>query len=235
MKKYLIISIILGISNYVFADSWRMPTIESYYSENGMFMLKVFPTKYPDKYWDWMSAKPNKKNKFSAQDTTIDLCHATLFRIENNDTIKIWNKKLINEMAPVNVIVANDGSSITTFDNWGSMGYGLNVMAVYDSKGGLLTRYKLEEFSPIPINEFMMTISSIWWRCDAKYIDCNTIEICFKAENDSMKKLRYFVDENRFINEPFPPPRLKGHEKYWPDSLSSDEINELEKALNIKE
>lgn len=107
-------------------------------------------------------------------------------------------------------------------------------MVVYDKAGGLIKRYKLEDFSPIPINEFAMSISSLWWRCGVEYVDNNTVEICFKHENRSIKKGRYFIDENRFVYEPFFPPRLHGHEKYWPDSLSDDELKELEKELNEK-
>lgn len=198
MRKILIIELFIGISFQVFSDIWEMPTVERYYSENGKFMLKVLPTVYPDKYWDWQRAKPNKKKKYTTKDTTIVLCHAILFHIENTDTIEIWNKRLINKIAPVTAIVSNDGKSIVTFDNWGSMGYGLDVMVTYDENGGLVKRYQLEDFSPFPINEYMMSISSIWWNCGAKYINYQTVEICFLDEWKNKKTRKYNIITKEF-------------------------------------
>ena len=69
------------------------------------------------------------QKKISETYTTIILCHAILNKIESPDTIEIWNKKLINPIMPVHVIVTNDGKSIVIFDNWYSMGYGLEVLS----------------------------------------------------------------------------------------------------------
>jgi hypothetical protein len=45
-----------------------------------------------------------------------------------------------------------------TFDNWYSMGYGVDVLAIYDDKGMLLKRHMLEDISPFPINTYEMSI-----------------------------------------------------------------------------
>lgn len=157
------------------------------------------------------SRKTKKEKKFTSEDTTIIRCHAILFKVTGSDTTIIWEKKLINRISPVVAIVANDGSSVVTFDNWYSNGYGIDVMVVYNKNGGLVKRYKLEDFSPIPINDFEMSISSLWWRCGVKYVNNNTVEICFKHEDGTIKKSRYFINENHFIYEPFPPPGIHGH------------------------
>jgi hypothetical protein len=174
-------------------------------------MLRVFPTEIPENYSKWKAAKPKKKEKFAPKDTTIILCHAILFKTTDSDTTVIWEKKLINQISPVVVIVSNNGSSVVTFDNWYSNGYGIDVMVVYNQTGGLVKRYKLEDFSPIPINDFKMSISSLWWRCGVKYIDINTVEICFRDESENIRKSRYFIDENRFVYEPFLPPKPHTH------------------------
>lgn len=215
MKNLLIILFVIGFNIDLLADSWPNPEITDYYSENGLFMLRVYPTEIPANYSKWLVAKPKKKVKFPAKDTTIIHCHAVLFKTTDLDTIIIWEKKLINRISPVVAIVANDGSSIVTFDNWHSNGYGIDVMVTYDKSGGLIDRFKLEDFSPIPINEFQMSISSLWWRCGVKYMDNNTVEICFINEDESLKKCRYLIDENRFVYEPFPPPDPHNHTRIF--------------------
>jgi hypothetical protein len=198
MRKFQIALAVFLISIPMLADVWDTPKTTRYFSQDSSYMVKVTPTQIPDKYWKWKSSKTKKRQKFSPRDTTIVLCQAILFKIEKNDTLKIWQKNLINPIMPVNVIVANDGKSLVTFDNWGSMGYGLEAMVIYDEKGGLVKRYQLEEISPIPINEFQLSISSIWWRCGVKYIDNQTIEICFQDKDQNIKTRFYNLITREF-------------------------------------
>ena len=180
------------------ADSWMNPESKNYTSENGEYILTVYPTQIPKKYYSWLNAKPKKKSKFSVSDTIIIYCNAILKKIEDNDTIEVWNKKLINKVAPVDVIVANDGESIITFDNWHNLGYGVDVMTCYDKHGNLTRRFSLEDISPFPINDYKFSISSIWWRCGVKYISNNEVKICFIDEKENIKELIYFINENEF-------------------------------------
>jgi hypothetical protein len=107
----------------ILADVWDTPKIKIYFSQDSSYVVKVIPTQIPDKYWKWRSSKPKKRHKFSPKDTTIVLCQAILFKIEKSDTLKIWQKNLINPIMPVLVIVPNDGKSLVTFDNWSTLGY----------------------------------------------------------------------------------------------------------------
>jgi len=196
MKKYLIIILFVFITFDILADSWLPPSTKTYYSENKEYMLRVFPTKIPDKYWDWESSSKRKKKRFEAKDTTIIKCHAILYKLDSQDSIQVWNKFLINRTAPSDVIVANDGSSIATFDNWHSLGYGI-VFTIYNEKGEVENNYKLEDFSPYEIDDYMHSVSSIWWKCGAKYIDINRIEICCSVEEES-KDIHYNLKSKEF-------------------------------------
>lgn len=196
--KLLAILFLTFISSRIVADTWKSPETKNYFSENRKYFVKVFPTSTPEKYYKWRTAKPKKKSKFSEKDTTIILCHAILYKIEGADTIEIWKQKLINRIAPETVIVANDGKSIVTFNNWGSVGYGIDVMVTYDEFGGLVKRYQLEDFSPFPINHYEMSISSLWWCCGVKYIDNQKIEICFRDEDDNVKNRIYNIKAQVF-------------------------------------
>jgi hypothetical protein len=198
MTKYLLTGLLILISSSLIADSWNTPKIERYFSNDSTFMLKVYPTFIPEKFSKWNSAKPKRRKNFSEKDTTIIPCYAILFKIEKKDTVEVWNRGLINRVMPAFAIVADDGKSIVTFDNWGSMGYGLEAMVTYDEKGGLIKRYQLEDFSPFPINDYFISISSLWWRCGVKYLDNQTIEICFQNKKKEVQTRQYNLTTRGF-------------------------------------
>ncbi len=195
---YLLILFGLLISIVVKADIWDNPRISTYYSENKEFKLIITPKMSSDKYYLWHYYKSNrhpqtkkilrKKEKFmrniSDQDTILIPCTAELYRMKGTDSLLIWKRTLWNDVCPVNAIVANDGSSIATFDNWYSTGYGVNVFVVYDETGNAKKTYKLEEISPFPLNDYMMSISSLHWNNAERYIDNGKIEIVFVTENN---------------------------------------------------
>lgn len=193
-------------------DTWNRPGVKKYYSENMEFKLIVSPSKTPDKYYQWDNYKKNKhpqtkkvlrkKEKFmkgiSDQDTILIPCTAELYRMKENDSILIWKRPLLNEVCPANAIVANDGSSIATFDNWYFKGYGVNVFVVYDNKGNAKKTYKLEEISPFPLNDYPMSITSLHWYRRVKYIDIERIEIVFRADDEREKKKIYNINKLEF-------------------------------------
>ena len=118
------------------ADSWELPKVKDYFSEDSSFMLRVTPTFIPEKYYEYRYNTRKRKKRYSAQDTTVTLCYARLYQIKSQgDTIEVWNRKLINKIAPVYALVSNDGQRVITLDNWHSMGYGLDVLAVYNENG----------------------------------------------------------------------------------------------------
>jgi hypothetical protein len=71
---------------------------------------------------------------------------------------------LVNPVAPVNVLLAPDGSFIT-FDNWHNLGYG-SVVAIYGRDGSLVRQYELEDlYPPQKIKALPTSVSSRSWRC----------------------------------------------------------------------
>ena len=66
-------------------------------------------------------------------------------------------------------VVANGGQGFATFDNWYSMGYGPNVIVVYDEKGRIVRRFGLTDLLPEWfVATFPEWISSIQWRDDPR-------------------------------------------------------------------
>ena len=209
---YILILTGLLISMTAKADTWDNPRVQTYYSENKEFNLIITPKMTPDKYYLWDYYKTNKhpqtkkilkkKEKFmqniSEQDTIRIPCTAELYQINGADSVLIWKRPLLNEVCPVYTIVANDGSSIATFDNWYSTGYGVNVFVVYDEKGNAKKTYKLEEISPFPLNDYSMSISSLYWRKDVRYIDNDRIEIIFETDDNKTTKRIYNLKRLEF-------------------------------------
>jgi len=194
------------------ADVWDTPKIKTYYSENKEYKLIITPRIISDKYYQWYFYKNNRfpqtkrilrqKEKFmkkiSPQDTILIPCTAELFRINGTDNIPIWKTSLLNDVCPVYAIVSNDGSSIATFDNWYSRGYGVNVFVVYNENGEAKKTYKLDEITPFPLNDYSRSISSLYWIGEVKFIDNKRIEITFETENNSQIKRVYNTNNFEF-------------------------------------
>jgi hypothetical protein len=60
----------------------------------------------------------------------------------------LWNVKLENEVAPVDVFVSDGGQYVVTLDNWHRVGYGDEVVAFFH-KDGLIKKYDLETIIPL--------------------------------------------------------------------------------------
>lgn len=215
--RHVLVLLMLLLSASAKADVWETPRIKTYFSNNRVYKLIVTPSKTPEKYHQWQNYKNNwhpqtkrvlrKKEKFMkdliASDTIAIPCSAQLYKNIGNDSILVWSKKLLNYTSPVHAIVADDGSSIATFDNWYSTGYGGNVFVVYNEKGEARRTYKLEEFSPFPLNDYLLSISSIFWRKSVRYIDNERIEIEFENGNKVIRTRIYDVGRLMFEERKF--------------------------------
>lgn len=83
-----------------------------------------------------------------------------------------WAKPLVNEVAPVDVLIAGAGHRVITFDNWHSMGYGTQTIVVYDEQGNVIRMLGLEDVFPKWfVAAQPRSVSSIWWRGDPRISD----------------------------------------------------------------
>ena len=214
---YILIFIGILVPTIAKADSWLPAHIRIYYSENKEYKLIITPKITSKKYDWWYYYKSNdhpqtkkvlrKKERFmrniKEQDTIFIPCTAELYRISKTDSILIWQKPLLNEIGPVDAIVANNGSSVVTFDNWYSRGHGENVFVVYDENGEAKMSYELKEISPFPLNDYKESKTSIhWYRYgNIRFIDNERIEIIFVTREDIQRKRVYNVKGLEFENE----------------------------------
>ncbi|MDR0790673.1 MAG: hypothetical protein LBO06_07765, partial [Bacteroidales bacterium] len=202
MKRALVFIIMaFVVCNFALADSWMPPTIQKYYSNNGKYLLEIVPSILPDKYWQWQNASEEEKKIYLAEDTIRVPCYAVIYEVNEMGTKQVWKQKLLNEISPVDAIIADDGETFVTFDDWHGMGYGNNVMVVYQYFFGRTRRYSLKEISPFPTDSYLESVSSIWWSCGKKYIEDNLIEICFQDTNETQIKRIYNVISHKLYDK----------------------------------
>lgn len=77
----------------------------------------------------------------------------------------VWEAPLVNEVAPVSVLIRDDASRLVTLDDWHGTGYGPNVVVVYGPAGERRYRFALKDIVPQWYADAMPhSVSSIQWR-----------------------------------------------------------------------
>jgi hypothetical protein len=80
---------------------------------------------------------------------------------------RLWDRQLVNDVAPMSALVAGDGRFVVTFDNWASLGTGGDVVVIYGAQGELVRSLGLTDILPETYVEALpRTVSSIWWSGD---------------------------------------------------------------------
>ena len=194
VKKYFILALLLFNTICTFADYWlKYPKTIVAYSQNKEYMLKVYSVG-TDSHHSYEYQRQVKKRIVKE---TFMPCYAVLYRILNSDTIEIWNKPLVNLPLPVEAIVANDGKSVITIDNWGTRGL-IHTLVIYGEDGELIKDFELKDISPFPLEQYWQTISSIHWGSDVEYLDNDRVVIRFKSENDEKKERIFDIKKRAF-------------------------------------
>lgn len=147
------------------ADVWPPPAPKIYESANGAFRLTVTRRAFAGAlpyFRDKVSgrSKPGQ-DPASAQRQASGLLER---RDDEGRWIAQWSEPLVNDVAPVDAVVANSGEYVVTFDNWHSTGLGDHVVVIYDGEGQLVRSLRLDDFlPPEQIAGFHRTASSLWW------------------------------------------------------------------------
>jgi len=150
--KYLLLFTSLVFSNLCIADKWGSPELISALSEDSTIVVRVIPGE------GFLNHDSKSSEKAFAK--------AQYFKWNGSNAYDIYQSiTLKNPAAPIQVLVAGDGTLIT-IDNWYSTGFG-KVVVIYAPNGELIKEYELTELFPDK-NDFDnlgRTISSIQWRC----------------------------------------------------------------------
>ncbi|MDR1755724.1 MAG: hypothetical protein LBR65_02030 [Culturomica sp.] len=195
VKKYLCSILFVVISTVsVFADDWENLRIITIYSDNKEYMLMIYPIEYPN---DYFTAKYQKQLKKGIVTDSIVSSHAILYHICNSDTIEVWNRPLVNSQSPVNAIVANDGKSIVTIDDWYSKGYE-HTLVIYGEDGELIKDFELKDITPFPLEQYFYSISSIHWGGKVEYLDNDRMKIFFRNKNEEEQTRVFNIKTREF-------------------------------------
>ena len=140
MRTLTALALLAVASTAAQADDWASPTTKYVKSESARYRAVVVPG--GDK-------KP-----------------ATLTLYDDKDPVrpvKLYQRKLVNGLAPVQILVA-DGGQVVTIDDWARAGY-QHSLVIYDKKGKLVVDCALEQMLlPEELPGVEQSTSSRWWR-----------------------------------------------------------------------
>jgi TonB family protein len=147
------------------ADTWLLPEKQKYYSPNKKFYLEVTPKKLESQLSFFKDKVDGRDNAGAVKGVKENYAKGALYVQRADMTYsKRREFQLVNEVAPVSVIVSNDGAYVVTFDNWHSAGYGNDTVVIYRSDGTLVRKFGLEDLlTPGDVETLPHSVSSIWW------------------------------------------------------------------------
>lgn len=134
------------------ADSWAPPEIRAVASEDGRTIFRVVPG-------------TNMEDRFGpAGGRGEGYAEGQWYRFQDGAYARSLVARLRNPIAPVAILVANDGTAIT-LDNWYGTGQG-EVVVIYDPEGRVRRSYRLSDlYAADLIARMPRSLSSIDWRC----------------------------------------------------------------------
>jgi hypothetical protein len=164
MMKRLAVALVLVVGSAANADSWLPPSKKAYYSADRSVRLTVIPRELESSlayFEDKVEGREPAGGRAGAAEKTA------VARLEQRTTSgwqTVWTKPLVNEVAPVDVVVANS-KAFATFDNWHSMGFGPDVIVIYRGDGSKVRQLGLTDLFPDwYVAALPRSISSIHWR-----------------------------------------------------------------------
>jgi hypothetical protein len=164
--KRIFLWLILGSSGAAWADSWIPPSTQAYLSQDKSARLTVVPRDLESALAYFEDKTEGREPAGARAGSQATSAIATLERLGASGRWEIaWTKPLVNEVGPVDVVVANKGQGFATFDNWHSMGYGADAIAIYDGNGQLVRKFGLEQLFPgWFVAALPRSVSSLHWR-----------------------------------------------------------------------
>lgn len=148
---------LLLLASPAFGDSWAPPQETETSSPDGGYVLVVTPR--VTSFFEGLRTIGGMGGDQPSR--------GTLYRLEGAKRVLVWQAMLTNPWAPVDVLVADGGQHVVTLDNWHSLGYGDNVVAVHGPDGALVAKRSLAELiGEENLPRIQASVSSLWWRDD---------------------------------------------------------------------
>jgi len=160
----------LALPSAANADSWAPATKVAVESSDRQHRFTMTPRELSSNlayFEDAVAGKP-KPGQREGQNTSAR------GRLEVRTAVgrwaTVWDKPLVNDVAPVDVVVAPSGRVVATLDNWHFVGRGDNVLVFYGPDGTMIRSLKLSDLLPdFYIKALPSSVSSTRWRSDVRF------------------------------------------------------------------
>lgn len=153
------------------ADSWMLPSRATYMSCGGNTRVIVTPRDLESQL-AYFEDKVSNAEPAGQEDKGVRAATARLERLSGKRWQMVWEKKIVNDVAPVMAIVRDDGEYVATFDDWHGVGYGPNAVVVYGHGGERIRSFSLSDILPnFYIEALPHSVSSIHWRGLPRFSD----------------------------------------------------------------
>jgi hypothetical protein len=193
--RSLAIAALVFSSSWALADSWLPPTTEITPSASGRYRVTVVPRPiggalayFGDKV---KGDEPAGQRKGDAQTSPIALVEHLGATGKWN---LVWQMPLVNDVGPSSFLLANDASFLVTFDNWHSVGFGDDVVVIYNGRGTLVRKLSLDQLlPPAYVHQLPRSVSSRWWGGEHRLVDSDRfVELqVVEPGSDARRKARY--------------------------------------------
>jgi len=151
------------------ADSWMLPTTTTYTSCAGHARITVTPRDLQSQL-EYFEEKVKEVDSSGQKGHGAPAATARLERLVDKRWQVVWEHGIENDVAPVSVLVRDDGEYAVTFDDWHGTGYGSNTVVIYNGEGKLVRALALSDVVPTDyIKALPHSVSSIHWRGDPRF------------------------------------------------------------------
>jgi hypothetical protein len=176
------------------ADTWSEPKVAVTASANGAYRLTVTPRTISDQI-DFFEDKVAGREPAGQADGQPGTATARLERrTSDGNWSLVWDRPLVNDVAPVSALVSDDGRYVVTFDNWHSVGYGDDVVAIYGGDGTLIRAMALTDILPSYfLDGFSRTVSSLHWQHQSTRISGDLLQLAVREPGEAA-----FTNDSKF-------------------------------------
>lgn len=204
--------------------------VEKYCSANKKYCLKVEPKKLESQLAYFKDKVDEKGDAGAVKGIPDNFCKGSFFAKGK----RLWNVRLVNEVAPVSALVSNNGDYVITFDNWHGVGYGDDVVSIYNAQSGkLIKKLGLSDFlTESDIYSLPASTSSIRWH-GTHEIDYDKNELVLKvvkpAKDEQFFDVRVNLKDGAVLTE------VKDRIPSLHFLLSTKVVEEKEQVFPVKE
>jgi hypothetical protein len=158
------IALLLAMSTAALADTWLPPKTKRYCSADEKHCVEVIPKPISSPLEYFHDQVEGADNPGAGPDAPRTAQAIVYRKGDSGEYEPLRTFALLNEVAPVKVLVAADGQHFVTFDNWHRVGYGEDTVVIYKSDGTVVKTYSLEKLlTAEKVENLPHSVSSIWW------------------------------------------------------------------------